>query len=696
MPDLLLEVLSEEIPARMQAGGALSLEREVLSRLQEARLAFDAEDAKSFATPRRLALIVRGLPAEQPDITVERKGPRVDAPERAIQGFLKSTGLTLADCEQRETPKGPVWFAVTRQEGRPTGTLLAALLPAALAAVSWPKSMRWEESGVRWVRPIRSILCLLDANVVSFRFGAVESGRTTLGHRFLSSGPLTITDSGSYEATLEAAKVMLDAEQRATIIVDYAEALAQDEGLKLADDDWLVEENAGLAEWPIMLMGSIDERFMDLPHEVLRSAMRTHQRYFGLLSTDDIIKLAPRFVMVANTEMAEGATAVIAGNERVLRARLADARFFWDQGRRVSLADRVPQLSGIVFHARLGSMYDKAKRIERLARLLCSIVPGADPDDAARAGLLCKADLVTEMVGEFPDLQGVMGRYYALYGAEGPVVSDAIRDHYSPAGPSEPCPTEPVSVAVALADKLDTLAGFFAIDERPTGSKDPFALRRAALGMIRIIIENNLRLSLRDVLGETLNGYDALMPEEPGPEATRNALLAFFADRVRVHLRETGYRHDVVSAALRAKAELELVGLLERVQALDRFLESDDGANLLTAYRRAANILRIEEKKDGTRYVDDPDAALFDQERRSATSVRACSRPGCCGRTHARNRAFEEAIAAMATLRAPVDAFFDNVTVNCDDPALRRNRLLMLSQIRATLDRVADFSKIEG
>ena len=695
MPDLLLEVLSEEIPARMQAGGALSLEREVLSRLQEARLAFDAEDAKSFATPRRLALIVRGLPAEQPDITVERKGPRVDAPERAIQGFLKSTGLTLPDCEQRETPKGPVWFAVSQEKGRPTGARLADLLPQALSAVSWPKSMRWEASGTRWVRPIRSILCLLDDQVVPFRFAGVDSGRTTLGHRFLSEGPLTIADAGSYAATLEAAKVMLDAEQRATIIVDYAEALAQDEGLKLADDDWLVEENAGLAEWPIMLMGSIDERFMDLPHEVLRSAMRTHQRYFGLLSTDDIIKLAPRFVMVANTEMAEGATAVIAGNERVLRARLADARFFWDQGRRVSLADRVPQLSGIVFHARLGSMYDKAKRIERLARLLCSIVPGADPDDAARAGLLCKADLVTEMVGEFPDLQGVMGRYYALYGAEGPVVSDAIRDHYSPAGPSEPCPTEPVSVAVALADKLDTLAGFFAIDERPTGSKDPFALRRAALGMIRIIIENNLRLSLRDVLGETLNGYDALMPEEPGPEATRNALLAFFADRVRVHLRETGYRHDVVSAALRAKAELELVGLLERVQALDRFLESDDGANLLTAYRRAANILRIEEKKDGTRYVDNPDPELFDQDEER--NLRTCILKAKQDAVDALNaESPEEPLRAMATLRAPVDAFFDNVTVNCDDPALRRNRLLMLSQIRTTLDWVADFSKIEG
>ena len=461
MPDLLLEVLSEEIPARMQAGGAQELEKQVCSRLKDARLEFEGEAVKSFATPRRLALLVPGLPDVQPDITVERKGPRVDAPEKAIQGFLKSTGLTLEDCEQRETPKGPVWFAVKQEKGRPTGDLLADLLPEALAAVSWPKSMRWDESGIRWVRPIRSILCLLDDAVVPFRFGAIESGRMTSGHRFLSSGPLAVDVAGNYAPTLEASKVMLDPERRAREIEAKAKALAADEGLSLAEDEWLVTENAGLVEWPTVLIGTIDERLMDLPQEVPRSAMRKHQRNFSLRSVDPIIKLAPRFVMVADTETTDGAAAIVAGNERVLRARLADARFFWDQDRCQRLEEHLPALEGVVFHARLGSMRKKADRISRLAKILCQAVPGANPDDAACAGLLCKADLVTEMVGEFPDLQGTMGRYYARLDGEAPDVCDAIEDHYAPQGPSEPCPTAPVSVAVALADKLDTLAGFF-------------------------------------------------------------------------------------------------------------------------------------------------------------------------------------------------------------------------------------------
>ncbi len=703
MPDLLLEVLSEEIPARMQAGGARELEKQVCSRMEEARLAFDAAEVKSYATPRRLALIVPGLPTGQPDITVERKGPRVDAPEKAIQGFLKSTGLTLDDCEQRETPKGPVWFAVKKEKGRPTSDLFADLLPEALAAVSWPKSMRWDESGVRWVRPIRSILCLLGDAVVPFRFGTIESGRATLGHRFLSTGPLTIEHVNDYATTLKDAKVMLDPEQRAQEIKVKAGALAKGAGLTLATDDWLVTENAGLVEWPVVLMGSIDERFMDLPQEVLRSAMRTHQRYFGLLSTDDIIKLAPRFVMVANAEMAEGAIAVIAGNERVLRARLADARFYWEHGKRPRLADRVPQLEGVVFHTRLGSMAQKAKRIEKLAHSLFIVIQDANPewagearpDDAARAGLLCKADLVTEMVGEFPDLQGVMGRYYALYGGEGPAVSDAIRDHYSPAGPSDPCPTEPVSVAVALADKLDTLAGFFAIDERPTGSKDPFALRRAALGVIRLIIENDLRLSLKNVLGNALAGYGVLLPKESGEADTRYALLVFFADRVKVHLREQGYRHDLISAVYRAGEENDLVRVIARVDALVRFLDGEDGANLLTAYRRAANILRIEEKKDAERYDGFSDRSLFAEAEEHALYIQINRTLPRAHDAFIRGD-FEKAMALLATLREPVDAFFDNVTVNCEDPAVRRNRLLMLSRIRVTLDMVADFSKIEG
>ena len=705
MPDLLLEVLSEEIPARMQAGGAQELEKQVCSRLEDARLTFGKPER--FATPRRLALLVRDLPAEQPDITIERKGPRVDAPEKAIAGFLRSTGLTLKDCEQRETPKGPVWFAVKHEKGRPTGELLTELLPQALAAVSWPKSMRWDESGVRWVRPIRSILCLLDDQVVPFHFGAIESGRTTQGHRFLEPGPHTIADAGSYEAALEGAKVMLSRAGRAIKIAGEANALAQSKALKLPRDVPLTGENAGLVEWPMVLMGSIDEHFMDLPPEVLRSAMSKHQRYFSVRGSDG--KPAPHFVMVADGATDDSNDAVIAGNERVLRARLADARFFWNQDTRKPLADRVQQLEGVVFHTRLGSMKDKAERIANLARNLCIAfkdtnedwAAGADPEQAYRAGLLCKADLVTEIVGEFPDLQGIMGRYYAEanHGAEAdrePVtVSEAMAQHYAPQSPYYQLPMPPVSLAVALADKLDTLAGFFAVDERPTGSKDPFALRRAALGVIKLVIGDELRLSLREWLAKTLNGYGAMLPPEPGPNATEDALFEFFADRFKVYIRDHGFRHDQVSAVFGVDGEDDLSRIFKRVEALDRFIKSDDGANLLTAYSRAANILRIEEKKDGRSYYGRADATLFAETEERVLHTRITDAlfraDAALGRED-----FAEAMAAMATLRKPVDAFFDHVTVNCEDPALRRNRLLMLSAIRATLDRVADFSKIEG
>ena len=714
MPDLLLEVLSEEIPARMQAGGARELEKQVCSRLEEARLAFDADQVKSFATPRRLALMVPGLPDEQPDITVERKGPRVDAPDKAIQGFLKSTGLTLDDCEQRETPKGPVWFAVKQEKGRPTGDLLADLLPQALAAVSWPKSMRWEESGTRWVRPIRSILCLLDDQVVPFRFGPVESGRTTLGHRFLSSGTLTIEHVDDYATTLEDAKVMLDTEQRAQKIEDDANALTEGSGFSLAEDRWLRRENAGLAEWPVVLMGTIDKRFMELPDLILRSAMRTHQRYFSVIGHRRGSRLAPHFVMVSDAEIEGGSGAVVTGNERVLRARLADARFFWDQDGLCRLEDRVDALNGMVFHARLGSMHQKAKRIERLARALCQWIEGADPDEAARAGLLCKADLMTETVGEFPDLQGVMGGKLGEADQERESVFIAILQHYRPEGPDVMCPERPVSVVVALADKLDTLAGFFAIDERPTGSKDPFALRRSALSVIRLIVENKLRLPLGEALDTALTGYGwlrpgesalahtiagtdrrTMLPSEPGKEATREALLAFFADRVRAHLREQGIRHDLVNAVFGVEDEDDLVRLLARIDALAGFLNTLDGANLLIAYRRAANILRIEEKKDGRCYEGEPDPTLFAEEDERALNEQIFKANQLAEHMLSKE-AFHHTVTIMAPLRAAVDDFFDNVTVNCDDPTLRRNRLLMLSQIRATLDRVADFSKIEG
>ena len=559
-------------------------------------------------------------------------------------------------------------------------------------------------SGTRWVRPIRSILCLLD-DATSFPSASARSTADAphIGHRFLSSGPITIDEEGSYAATLEDAKVMLDPAQRAEKIRKDAEGLAQGQGYLFEPDDWLVTENAGLVEWPVVLMGRFDKRFMNLPEQVLRSAMRTHQRYFTI--TGGVLQAPPRLIMVANTDTADGGAVVRAGNERVLRARLADARFFWDQDTNQPLEKFLPALKGVVFHARLGSMKAKAERIALLARTLCiefkntneDWAAAADPDDAERAGLLCKADLVTEMVGEFPDLQGVMGRYYALYSAEELAVGDAIRDHYSPRGPGDTCPTAPVSVAVALADKLDTLAGFFAIDERPTGSKDPFALRRAALGVIWLILENRLRLPLGDTFKEALGGYGDLLPPEPGAAATPETLLGFFADRLKVHLREEVYPHDLVSAAIGGGGEDDLVRLLARADALERFLKTDDGTNLLTAYRRAANILRIEEKKDGMRYAGDPDPDLFkDAKPEEQALYSSIAVANAIIEPALEREVFEEAMEAMASLRAPVDAFFDNVTVNCDDPALRRNRLLMLSQIRSTLDRVADFSKIEG
>ena len=696
MPDLLLEVLSEEIPARMQAADALAIRQQVRRQIEEARLTH--EGSKTFATPRRLALLVTGLPAVQPDITVERKGPRVDAPEKAIQGFLKSTGLTLDDCEQRETPKGPVWFAIKQEKGRPTGDLLADLLPEALAAVSWPKSMRWEESGTRWVRPIRSILCLLGGDVVSFRFGAVESGRTTLGHRFLKPGPHTIEHASDYVPTLENAKVMLDTEERKARIIKDAEALANQEGLSLAEDDWLVGENAGLVEWPVVLMGTIDKQFMSLPTPILRSAMRTHQRYFGVLDEENLP--TARFVMVSNIDSqdeddASVSDAVRIGNERVLRARLADARFFWEQDKRQKFEEHLPALDGVVFHTRLGSMADKALRIAKLAGDLLSEITGADPKQAARAGLLCKADLVTETVGEFPDLQGLIGSFLAQNCKEDDAVIEAILEHYEPRGADALCPATPEGRAVALADKLDTLVGFFTIEEQPTGSKDPFALRRAALGTIRIIIEHDLRLPLRSAFAQAMAGYGDLLPAEPGPETTSNTLLDFFADRLKRYLHARGARHDLVSAVFAVSGEDDLRRLRARALALARFLDTEDGINLLTAYRRAANILRIEEKKDGAHYDGEPEAALFAEAEERALH-RSIVGANFDAKIMLKNERFEEAMAAMATLRGPVDDFFDNVTVNCDDPALRRNRLLMLSQIRATLDRVADFSKIEG
>ena len=687
MPELLLEVLSEEIPARMQARAAQDLKRLVCDGLKKAGLAFDT--AEAFVTPRRLALVVDGLPDKQPDVTEERKGPRVDAPEKAVQGFLGSVGLTMDQVEKRETEKGNFYFAVIERKGAATADVLPELFNDVFSGFSWPKSMRWGANAQRWVRPLQGILCVFGGEVVGISFGDQHASNMTLGHRFLAPAPFKVNDFADYKAKLAEAKVVLDpAERRATILAE-AEKLARTAKLTLKPDAGLLDENAGLVEWPVVLMGRIDAAFMDLPAEVLTTSMRHHQKYFALLDEDG--NLAPRFIFVANTETRDKGKAIVAGNERVLRARLADAQFFWDQDRKRTLESRVPDLAGRIFHARLGSMAGKAERIAGLARGLAGYA-GTEPALAGRAARLCKADLSTAMVGEFPELQGTMGRYYALNDGEKADVADAIAGHYAPVGPNDACPTAPVSVAVALADKIDSLVGFFAIDERPTGSKDPFALRRSALGVIRLIIENGLRLPLAEIFREANRLYaDSGLPGHLEPQE----LLDFFADRLKVHLKEKGVRHDLISAVFAVDGEDDLVRLLARVEALGAFLKSDDGENLLVAYKRAANIVRIEEKRDGKTYANEfkPDLLVADEERNLAAYLDDATSGA---REALAQEDFTGAMASIARLRRPVDDFFDHVTVNCEEAKLRENRLRLLSRIDATLDHVADFSRIEG
>jgi glycyl-tRNA synthetase beta chain len=687
VPELLLELLSEEIPARMQGRAAEDLKRLVCDGLKKAGLAFDR--AEAFVTPRRLALVVDGLPEKQPDVREEKRGPRVDAPEKAIHGFLKSVGLTMDQVEKRKTGKGEFYFAVVERKGAATADVLPELFNDVFSAFSWPKSMRWGANTQRWVRPLQGILCVFGGEVVGITFGDQHASNMTLGHRFLAPKPFKVKDFADYKAKLAKAKVVLDPAERRALIASEAEKLAGKAKLTLKPDDALLDENAGLVEWPVVLMGRIDAAFMDLPAEVLTTSMRHHQKYFALLDKDG--NLAPRFIFVANTETRDKGRAIVAGNERVLKARLADAKFFRDQDRKRTLESRVPDLAGRIFHARLGTVADKAERIAGLARGLAGYAD-ADPALAERAARLCKADLSTEMVGEFPELQGTMGRYYALNDGEKADVADAIAGHYAPLGPNDSCPKAPVGVAVALADKIDSLVGFFAIDERPTGSKDPFALRRSALGVIRLIIENGLRLPLAEIFREANRLYaDSGLTGHLDPQE----LLDFFADRLKVHLREKGVRHDLISAVFEVGGEDDLVRLLARVEALGDFLATDDGANLLTAYRRAANIVRIEEKRDRARYDGAADETLLSQGQERAlfdglAEARAKSAPALA------DEKFALAMSALARLRGPVDAFFDHVTVNCEEPALRVNRLRLLSQIRSTLSGIADFSRIEG
>lgn len=695
MTELLIEFFSEEIPARMQARAADDLKRLVTDKLAANGLTFAKAEAHS--TPRRLALVVDGLPERTADVREEKKGPRVGSPEQAVAGFLKSAGLdSLDQCEQRDTGKGVFYFAVTEKKGRETAEVLAEIIPAAMAELPWPKSMRWGTGTVRWVRPLHSIIALFGGRVLDGGYdiggtqGRVAFGNVTRGHRFLAPDAFTVESFADYKEKLRAAKVVLDREERKAKIKADSEALAKAQGLTLSPDDALLEEVAGLVEWPVVLMGGIDESFMDVPSEVLITSMRTHQKYFAVLDAEG--RMAPRFIVVANTETLDGGKAVVAGNERVLRARLSDAKFFWDQDRKTKLEARVPALEKITFHAKLGTVAEKVTRVQLLAAEIARAI-GADSDAASRAALLCKADLVTEVVGEFPEVQGIMGRYYALGQGESADVANAIADHYKPLGPSDSCPTAPVSVSVALADKIDTLVGFFAIDEKPTGSKDPYALRRAALGVIRLVLENGLRVKLSEVFAAAHGAYTVSGFAPAG--SVGGDLMSFFADRLKVVLREQGVRHDLVDAVFALGGEDDLVRLLARVKALQAFVGSDEGANLAAAYKRASNIVRIEEKKDGASFDQPVDADRLAQDEEKALFA-ALNEASATAKPLLDAEDFTGTMAALAKLRGPVDAFFDKVTVNAEDKDLRANRLRLLTQIRTTLNAVADFSKIEG
>jgi glycyl-tRNA synthetase beta chain len=685
MAELLLELFSEEIPARMQNKAAADLARLVGDGLKAAGLSYDT--AVGYVTARRLAVVVEGLPVAQPDVSEERRGPRIGAPDKAVDGFLKSANLNRNQLEERETEKGSFYYAVIETKGRNTADVLPDLLNSAISALHWPKPMKWGSYAARWVRPLHNILCLFDGAVVPLSWEHLTANGRTFGHRFMAPDAIDVSGLADYRAKLKTAYVVLDAGERRTIIEQDATRLAEQENLTLIEDSALVSEVAGLVEWPESLIGSIDAQFMEVPQEALISAMRSHQKYFSL--QDDSGKMAPRFVVVANLRADDGGAQIVAGNERVLSARLADAKFFWDLDRKNSLESRVPQLENIIFHAKLGTVREKIDRVVELSAAIAPFVPDSDPALCARAALLAKADLSTEMVGEFADLQGLMGRYYAEHDGEDAAVAKAIEEHYSPLGPKDQCPSEPTSVVVALADKIDTLVGFFAIDEKPTGSKDPYALRRAALGVIRLVIENDLRLPLLEIF----NRSSELQTVSESLDA--EDLLGFFADRLKVHLKEKGVRHDYISAVFAVGGISDLVRLMAQVDALSTFLESDDGANLLIAYRRAANILRIEEKKDGQTYDQPIDRALLSEEPEIALGFRLDEVTelvsGAIGHDE-----FEAAGIAAATLRKPVDDFFEKVTVNADDPKIRINRLRLLSSIRNLLDKLADLSEIEG
>jgi glycyl-tRNA synthetase beta chain len=719
MPDLLFELLSEEIPARMQTRAAEDLKKLVTDRLVDAGLVY--EGATAFVTPRRLALAVQGIPVRQPDLKEEKKGPRVGAPDAAVQGFLKSAGLSsLAEATiQKDPKKGDFYVALIEKPGRAAIDVLAEILPVVIRTFPWPKSMRWGERSARpgalaWVRPLHSIIATFGPeteapDVVPFAVDGIEASDVTHGHRFMAPKSFHVKHFDDYAEKLEKAKVVLEPARRREIILADAKNLAFAQGFELVEDEVLLEEVAGLVEWPVVLMGAFEGDFLDMPPEVIRTTIRNNQKCFVVRKGEE---LANRFVLVSNIEATDGGAAIVHGNERVIRARLSDAKFFYETDLETPLEARLPKFKDIVFHEKLGTQRDRIERIERLAVELAPQV-GADVERTKRAARLAKADLLTEMVGEFPELQGLMGKNYARAQGEDESVAAACEDHYKPLGPSDRVPTEPVSVAVALADKLDTLVGFWAINEKPTGSKDPYALRRAALGVIRIVLDNAIRLPLQQFYFEELRRRDivritsaaatarnagAISPTQVYVELARTVaaeLLEFFADRLKVQLREQGARHDLVDAVFALEGQDDLVLIVHRIEALAAFLDTEDGKNLLAGYKRATNILRIEEKRDKTEYTGGADSALFRQAEEWELA-RAIDTAAAEASTAVVGEDFAAAMHAMAKLRPHVDAFFEKVTVNAPEADVRANRLRLLNGIRTATRAVADFSRIEG
>ncbi len=699
MPQLLLELFSEEIPARMQKRAEEDLARAFGEKLKAAGL--EPKAIKTFASPRRLGLVIEELPAKAADVNEEKKGPRVGAPDQAIQGFLKSAGLASIDQAQVvEDKKGAFYVAKIERAGRATATIVQEIIPEIVRAFPWPKSMRSGESDLTWVRPLHNVLSLFDGAPVKIEIEGVGAKPETFGHRFHGPGAIKPRDFADYAAKLRDAKVLIDREERKAIILEQAKKLCADKKLELVEDIGLLEEVCGLVEWPVTLLGDMDPAFLDLPGEVIRLSMRTHQKYFAVRDPKTQ-KLAPHFITVANVEAKDGGKAIAAGNARVLSARLNDARFFWDTDKKTPLytEERREKLKKIVFHQKLGSVWDKVERVKALAAELCAVT-GADVESVQRAAELAKMDLVTETVGEFPELQGQVGRQlYALEKGANASIAAAIEDHYRPLGPNDRVPEDKVAVTLALADKLDTLVGLWVIaDEKPTGSSDAFGLRRATLGSVRGILINSIRLGMAWAIDKALNQYGKT--EEELIAAGVNSLLdvqEFFADRLIVQLRDQGKRHDLVDAVF-ALGDDDLVRIVARVEALDAFLKTEDGANLLAGYKRAANILSAEEKK-GKWSADEAqgqvDAAKLAEPAEKALHA-ALESAVPTARSAVEKEDFASAMKALAGLRAPVDEFFEKVLVNAEDAMLRRNRLLLLSRLREALSAVADFSKIEG